>query len=309
MRCISPLPAGFDRDGNITHSSKKHHPEMEGFSLPCRRCLPCRLNIAREKAVRCVHEAQMYEDNIFLTLTYDDQHLESTELIYSHFQSFMKDLRAHVGHSPESRIGVMVTGEYGELNKRPHWHAILFNYSPLDKKKLYETKLGEQVYSSEFLETLWGRGKIEFGSVNIDSAGYVARYAAKKLVHGKDQEHNFHPIHKTSSKNAIGKKWIEKYYEQTFAHGYVTIDGNKLPIPRYYVDWLKKHRFNAYLDYVTGTRERNIKLAIEKQRKEETDFLNFSLNGQGFLYPESRARVKLTVLQSKFKKLMEHLKL
>ena len=73
----------------------------------------------------------------------------------------------------------------------------------------------------------------EFGSVTLESAGYVARYAAKKLAHGKDDEHDYHPIHRTSCKRAIGRSWIEKYYQHTFDHGLVVLpNGQKSKIPR-----------------------------------------------------------------------------
>jgi len=107
----------------------------------------------------------------------------------------------------------MVTGEYGDKTKCLHWHAIIFNYCLSDDKKKYTTDDNQQVYSSEDLNSLWGKGQTEFGSVTLESAGYVARYAAKKLFYGKDQDHNYHPIHKTSFQNAIGKTWIEKYYK------------------------------------------------------------------------------------------------
>ena len=50
----------------------------------------------------------------------------------------------------------------------------------------YTTDRGDKVWSSEEISSFWSRGSVEFGSVTIDSAGYVARYAAKKLVHGKE---------------------------------------------------------------------------------------------------------------------------
>lgn len=312
MRCIRPIKVGFDFDGNLTYKASKKHPEMDAFAFVCRKCLPCRLNLAREKAIRCYHESRMFENNIFLTLTYDDEHLESPRLIYSHFQTFMKDLRNHVGHSPDSRIGVMVTGEYGERFKRPHWHALLFNYAPTDSKDKYTTDTGNRVFSSERLTDLWGRGIAEFGSVTLDSASYVARYSAKKLVHGNDDEHDYHPIHKTSSRNAIGKAWIEKHWKQVFDHGYVYLpNGSKAGIPRYYVDWLKKTHLDAYLRYVTQQREQTIRLANEVARREEMSFISNILNHRGSLraYPMTRSQVKLTCLKQKFKSLQEQLKL
>lgn len=258
----------------------------------------------------------MHEDSIFLTATYDDKHLESPRLIYAHWQDFLKSLRETRTRYcitkedvHNARIPTMVTGEYGELNKRPHWHALLFNFAPSDPKLKYTTERGEKVYTSQFLTDLWSKGAIEYGSVTIDSANYVARYAAKKLVHGHDQDHNFHPIHKTSSKYAIGRSWIEKYWKQTFDHGYIILpDGQQGQIPRYYTDWLKKHQPEAWLRYVTTTRQEIINTSVAKARKEELEYLNSCLSTHNKM-PLPRQEVKHTILKSKFRQLQERLKL
>lgn len=309
MRCIRPIKASIALDGTITYTQRSAISGLLPFEFPCRKCLPCRLSIAREKAIRAVHEASIHKENIFLTLTYDEAHLESPRLQYEHFQTFMKDLR---NHNPQQTISMMVTGEYGEINKRPHWHALLFNYRPTDQSHKYTTQRGEQVYVSQTIQDIWGKGNIEYGSITMDSAGYVARYAAKKLVHGRDQEHDFHPIHKTSSKHAIGKSWIQQNWRQTFNDGYIIIPGNKekAGIPRYYVDWLKKQIPDEYIRYVTQQREETIKLAESKARKEEIIFLSNHFNYRGQAkYPLTRLEVKHRILNSKFKKLQEHLKL
>lgn len=319
MQCIRPIKASIALDGSITYKSKSAIPGLIGFAFPCRKCLPCRLNIPREKAIRAVHEAQMHENNIFLTLTYSDAHLTSPRLRLEDLQQFMVDLRNRVGNTPESRIGVMYTGEYGELTKRPHWHLLLFNYAPPDMKHRSTTERGDRVYSSEEIDNLWGKNDPEkapsvIGNLTMDSAGYVARYAAKKLVHGQDQDHDFHPIHKTSSKNAIGKRWIEKYWQQTFNDGFVLHPQTKakLPIPRFYVDWLKKHNSSEFVRYVTETREKSIKLAEENARKEELIYLSNMLSHEGWKtlhYPKTRSQVKLKILERKFQSLQEKLKL
>ena len=42
------------------------------IEVPCGKCLECRLDHARQWADRCILEASEYDDNCFLTLTYDD---------------------------------------------------------------------------------------------------------------------------------------------------------------------------------------------------------------------------------------------
>lgn len=319
MRCIRPLKAGFDQEGNIVYSIKKHDRSQVGLQFECRKCLPCRLNIAREKAVRAYHESKMHEDSIFLTLTYDDDHLESPRLVYKHFQDFIKRLRWEISVNDlyancarKNGISIMVTGEYGDKTKRPHWHALIFGYRPHDAKHHKTTELGHKVYGSEELTKLWGHGFIEFGEVTIESAGYVARYAAKKLTHGNDGDHDFHPIHKTSNKRAIGRLWIEKYYEQTFKLGYINLpNGSKTKIPRYYIDWCKKHKPELYEYYVTHTLPQIVEQSQRKIRQEEIEYFKAISQSIDLHFPNPlpRAKVKETILKSKFKQLQERLKL
>ena len=153
MQCISPMRAGWiEKSGSLTF--KKNAYADKAIELPCRKCLPCRLNQAREKSIRCWHESQMVDDSIFLTLTYDDDHIGDNKLDYLDFQKFIRDLRYHTSTKfPKMQRGLdektkqqikeyrrmvrdkeyknyMVTGEYGDKTKRKHWHAILFNYRP-----------------------------------------------------------------------------------------------------------------------------------------------------------------------------------
>lgn len=339
MKCIRPLQASQNCEGDIVYSSKQSIPGLIGFEFECRKCLPCRLNQAREKAVRSFHEAQMHKENIFLTLTYNEESLNSPKLKYRDYQLFIKTLREHntrkhitaqslldegEGKSTQAeldkkakdlinktKITYMVTGEYGEKNKRPHWHAILFNFSPTDTVHLRTTERGDEVFTSDHLTKIWGKGNIEFGSVTIDSANYVARYAAKKLVHGYDQDHDFHPIHKTSSRYGIGRTWIEKYWPQTFGNGFIYLpNGQESKIPRYYVDWFKKHHPEKYIDYVINVREKIQKKAEAKANKEELNHIASIMEYKGGAkYPTSRNGIKKRILDKKFKHLQEYLKL
>lgn len=308
MRCTSPRTVGFKADGKtICWSPKEHSKEFATFQLPCGKCIECRLDYARQWAVRCVHEAQMHEKNAFITLTYDDEHLSSPKLIYSDFQKFMKKLRK-LQNEP---IGVFVTGEYGEKTKRPHWHAILFNWSPSDGVYKYSNDRGDRVFSSETLTKLWGKGTAEYGSVTFHSAGYCARYAAKKLVHGKDGEHEFEPISKKSSKHAIGKKWLEKHWRDFVNVGGIVLpDGSVTSVPRYYEKWLKENQPDAWLDYVTTTKLDKVCLAQAKADKLQREYFeNLWSRPMWKKNPLTPAQKRKKIIESRFELLQKHLKL
>lgn len=323
MRCTSPLTVGFQSDGKtLCWSPKNYSKEYAPFQLPCGKCIACRLEKARQTAIRCVHEAKMYEQNTFVTLTYSDENLKSERLCYPDFQKFIKRLRSHIYESHKGllvkkedyeniKIGVLVTGEYGDKKKRPHWHAIIFNYDWPDKIQVGKTELGDPVFNSKILESLWPYGRCESGTVTFKSASYVARYATKKLYHGKDGTHDFEPISKRSSKNAIGKRFIEKFWPDVFTHGYIVLDdGTQCGIPRYYEDWLKKHKPEEWLRYITKIKTKIIKEATDKEKKTSLEEKKINLKRQGLKGLQIRRNeVRRKILEKKQKENQQYLKL
>lgn len=333
MRCTSPRTVGFGADGKTIVWSAKQFVKLNGvsFQLPCGKCIECRLEYAREWAVRCVHESKMHENNAFITLTYDDEHLESPKLIYSDFQKWMKKIRKGPYIDPRGRlryaypdgknapaIGVMVVGEYGEKTKRPHWHAIVFNWAPPDGVYLYSNERGDKSYTSEILSKTWGKGRAEFGEVTFQSAGYCARYSAKKLVHGRDESHEFHPISKKSSKHAIGKKYLEKFWPDIFNSGEIRLsDGSSCSIPRYYERWFKENHPEEWLRYVTGKKQTKMDLATAQDQKQKMEYAEqvaaravlTSQDGIFRGHPRSFREAKKINADAKFKMLQAYLKL
>lgn len=340
MKCTSPRMVGFQADGKtLAWSQKIASKEYASFQLPCGKCLACRLEYARTWAVRCLHESMIHERNCFVTFTYDEENVPE-KLDYSHFQLFMKTLRYQAwdkatkvlwkGHTRDERsrkwkeldketrkelatvfeIGVFVTGEYGDRTKRPHWHALLFNYQPSDGTHKYTSERGDKVYESKELTSLWGKGAVEYGSITFESAGYCARYAAKKLAHGHDDKHSFQPISRKSSKHAIGKRFLEKYWPDVFNYGQIVLpNGTITSIPRYYEKWLAKHRpddWEAYLDRVKLKRAADAaeKERIEKHNAYVNDYLRFEKGCSKKAW--SKRQVKKRILELKFKELQKH---
>jgi len=313
VKCTSPHTVGFNVDGTtLNWSGKGRSKEYPTFQLPCNKCIECRLEYGRQWAVRCVHEAQMHEQNAFITLTYSDENLKSSKLIYSDFQKFMKRLRK----LKEEPIGLFVTGEYGEKNKRPHWHAIIFNWEPSDLVHARTNERGDRIFSSSTLDRIWGKGFTETGSVTFESAGYCARYAAKKLVHGHDGTHDFNPISKKSSKHAIGKKWLERFWPDVFSYGKCILrrpDGTvtETGIPRYYEKWLKEKHPEAWVDYVTQVKFKICTEASVKSEAVQQEWIDrlWKRASIGKPRPDSPNEVRKIIIQEKFDKLQQHLKL
>ena len=210
------------------------------ISLPCGRCMGCRLERSRQWAVRIMHEAQLYEDNCFITLTFDEEHLgkmcPNGSLDRKHMQNFMKRLRQKFG---DRKVRTFYCGEYGEELGRPHYHACLFNLDFADKQ-YWKTVNGSAYYISQTLMELWPFGHSMLGDLTFESAAYVARYCTKKVTGNAElveahYQGRLPEFCQASLKPGIGSGWLDKYGESdVFSFDEVVVRGVKCKPPRYY---------------------------------------------------------------------------
>ncbi|AXH77990.1 MAG: replication initiator protein [Microviridae sp.] len=183
-----------------------------------------------------MHEAKMHDDNCFITLTYDEQNVPSDgSLRPRDYVLFMKKLRKKYGP-----VRFFHCGEYGDVGERPHHHALLFGFDFDDKSKLPRTNEKYKLYRSAELDRLWGLGFCTIGECNFESAGYVARYAMKK-VGGKIDYKGRCPEYLTMSRRpGIGRAWFEKFRRDVYPFDEVIVDGVRSKPPRYYDNVLEK---------------------------------------------------------------------
>lgn len=220
-------------------------PSDERLELPCGQCIGCRLEYSRQWAVRCMHEASLYDENCLISLTYDDEHLpRGSSLDRDAFPLFMKRLRKEVSRGGR-RVRYFYCGEYGGRNGRPHYHALLFNYGFPDRRQ-WTVRNGYPVWRSAQLEKLWPDGQSEIGSVTFESAAYVARYVAKKLgckrKSGKYAfvDRNGQWVHleeefaEMSRCPGIGKEYVLRFKDEILRDDAVVSRGRLTSVPRYY---------------------------------------------------------------------------
>ncbi|AKI26892.1 replication protein VP4 [Gokushovirinae Bog8989_22] len=209
-----------------------------------------------------MHEADSYDYNCFITLTYSPEHLPKYgSLVKRDFQLFIKRLREWISDAPDlflksnhSNLRYYMCGEYGESSGRPHYHAILFNLQFVDRKYLKDCN-GIPLYTSDTLSRIWGKGLVSIGSVTFDSAAYVARYILKK-AHGEQALLKYQiadyfsgvipedsqgrpltlvPEYTTMSRRpGIGKAFYDKYCQIIYRDDSVYFKDSPLPPPRYY---------------------------------------------------------------------------
>jgi len=293
VQCFYPIDGYYGRGGAFT-LSRRESPTGQKMSVPCGKCLGCRLRHSQQWATRCVHEAQIHTEkglgNSFITLTYRDEP-DDKSVNVEDFQKFMKRLRKRTG----KKLRFFHCGEYGkvlgvdgstplphpivggrEALGRPHYHAILFGEDFADDRTVYSVRDETKLYTSQFLEDVWGLGFVTIGEVTTQSAGYVARYVMKK-VGGEMAEdyykkleggvwYNVRPEYTTMSRRpGIGQEWIDKYESDVFPRDELVLEGKKRIVPKYY--WVRyKETKPAQAELV---RKRRVKAA--KARAEDNN--------------------------------------
>lgn len=214
-------------------------PYMLGSApVGCGQCLPCRINRRRLWTTRCFLESLCHDENCFVTLTYNDEHLpDGNSLVPGDLRDFLKRLRSYL--EPE-KIRFFGVGEYGESGQRgvnPHYHLSVFGAGP---------------HVAPLVARAWSKEGVPFGHTmtaefNRDTAQYVCGYVIKKLTrHGDPRLGNRHPeFARMSNRPGIGAPAVAVLAESLGDNGYgfvgrtgdvpmsVMVDGKKLGLGRY----------------------------------------------------------------------------
>lgn len=221
------------------------HPEAfrpgagKGIKLPCGRCHGCRLERARQWAVRCMCELKYWRRNCFVTLTYADDALtfggaDHGILVPRDLTLFWKRLR-----KSGVRFRYFGCGEYGDLNNRPHYHAIIFGYDFPDKQ-YKTTKNGSHYFTSPSLNRIWGHGDCLIGDATFESASYVARYVMKKRLGDTADtyaEDGITPEFVVMSRRpGIGSAFYDEFENDMFPRDALHTRGHSSTPPRYFTE-------------------------------------------------------------------------
>lgn len=232
MACFRPKWASQDPlSGDVAFYDR---PGDRALRLPCGHCIGCRLDYAMGWSVRCQHEASLYAENSFVTLTYDDAYLPpDSSLFYPHVQDFLKRLRFHY----DRRVRFFCAAEYGHSTFRPHYHLLLFN---VDFPDAYP--ISKRWFASDFLQRLWPLGNASLvPKINPEIAGYVSQYSLKK-VYGRVDSAAWYgkcrPEFVTMSrKPGLGTDWFRKYRRDCLPRDFVVLyGGRKVRVPNFYFD-------------------------------------------------------------------------
>lgn len=234
MTCFHPITAWKNTVAHLDIPAKDYYAlkkvsfkpvkGRQKIEIPCGHCIGCKLDKASDWATRCHLETKNWDNNCFITLTYNQNHLPISHkglatLKLRDLQTFFKRLRYHEKGKQgwininnlehEFPIRYFACGEYGPTHGRPHYHAIIFNWKPKDLKFYKNNKHGDPMYTSKSLQSIWGKGFVIIEDVNFHTAGYVAQYTLKKAgAPTKKREYTgeIHFIERIDERN--GKKFM-----------------------------------------------------------------------------------------------------
>lgn len=266
MPCTSPIQGTRGKDGVVRLNKNLGSPSDAQraiigdrlLELPCGRCIDCKIERSRSWAVRCLNEAQMHKVSSFVTLTFDDEGLKKRKkewgtheqsLDVGDWQRFAKKLRHRIGP-----FRFLHVGEYGEINQRPHYHALIFgaNFQE-DRMSCKMEEHGNPFFLSPTLAKCWPYGFHMIGELTPETVNYVCRYVQKKLSGNQKaealkridwnsgEEITVEAEYATMSRNpGLGSDWFDKYHHDVFPDDFAIIQGKKAKVPKYYTDKLKK---------------------------------------------------------------------
>lgn len=225
--------------------------------VKCGQCIECRLAYSREWAIRITHEQQMHETSCMLNLTYNDAWLpDYGQLWKDDLQRFFKRLR-----KSGFKFRYVASGEYGDESRRPHFHIALFGVDFNHDRVLFGRAVGgDRTYISDSVARSWHKGNHLIGTLNFESAAYIARYIMKKAKGLQVAEPLYHDVDTGEivpanpefllMSKGIGKTWFSDYFmSDVFPNASViTSQGSRAPVPRYYKNLLKEVGHDLALD-------------------------------------------------------------
>ena len=247
--------------------------------LPCGHCIACRRERRQDLTVLQSLEASLYDENWFLTLTYDDSKFSTgiapRSLDKQHLRDFVISMRKYCAYH-KATFRFFACGEYGDQYERPHYHLSLFGLSSsllgisddedtliTRRKALYDggrflhckhaqtDSNGNFFWQSDVISDRWRYGNHQIYRANRETFQYVAGYTVKKLSGDMAKAWldtgRLLPFF-AQSRPSIGYPWFKRY-GSTLAK----VDGSKLindsvsvgdlswRIPRIMMKWFEEY--------------------------------------------------------------------
>lgn len=243
------------------------------FKIPCGVCLNCRVDKQNSLVDRCEYEFMEQGSGAFVTFTYDDIHLHKNAFFDTKKgcichtinrkdgKDFLNRLNKEV-HKFVKKFGnsgacnknykYVLTGEYGDRFKRPHFHALFFGL---------DFKICERLFWRA-----WNfQGSIDVGPIRSGGIKYATKYISSiefgPVARAKYTYHHLekpYSVHSQGLGEGLYKSQLRYIREH---HGNYRWHGKDRPLPSYYK---KKYLITSDLDL----KWRNFEYKKKKRRIE-----------------------------------------
>lgn len=266
MRCISPVL--------IQRSTSRDF-------VPCGKCNFCLSTRRNEWTFRIKQEAKVSNSQVFLTLTYDEEHVKRNpdsslpEVSKQDLQLFTKRLRKSNAPLSDLPLRYYSVAEYGTKTRRPHYHSIMFN---LDRSLLAT------------VSDVWGLGLCHIGHVTDQSIHYVTKYVINRH---DDYNGMAKPFALMSRRPGIGANYLTTHtqWHQDAQRNFTNVNGQIGSLPRYY----KEKIFSPFQREALA--KQSIRESDERYADTISKLANFS--PEPFNYYDERLAQSLDTIKNK----------
>lgn len=145
--------------------------------VPCNYCMPCRISHQLFYKKLCDYQLSLFRGVAsFVTLTYTDSSVPLSldsglqSLCKTDLQNFFKRFRKN---NKLNNLSYFACGEYGDANKRPHYHCILFGIPFTESKSIHKCWNDYTDFVS--------RGLTDVKPLTPGGIGYITKYSLKQL--------------------------------------------------------------------------------------------------------------------------------
>lgn len=220
--------------------------------IGCGKCPACLMHKQQVVALRLGYDLRSPRclDSLFVTLTYDDEHLErdvvdtNTGEIYplpsvnpETIRNYLKRVRKSLDYDATiNKLAFYLSAEYGDITKRPHYHAIMYILGDKNTCKVdLKTALKENWHMCNWSQLSDSKC---FQSTNSEAARmYTAKHQTKRCQGIEGQHPNFHRM-----SQGYGSEFFTQYPSEVDflkRNGYLYSENKyKVPAPRYYLEKL-----------------------------------------------------------------------